>query len=243
MCRAGQQGGPGWARSPEGPSGPGGCEQPRGGAGSLWRQRLLRAGGAAVNNTLSDAEQEPAVSNMSVAMATLLLALSISRLPALLPPFISASSRAGCPTGPPVLPLAPRQGRGCPGNRAHAVPQCPTGTEAHTVLPSPAASLSRGWRTKGAKFSLWHRGLSGQGQVPSCPLQPLPACWTHRGCKEGEVQFTRAGDYKTDGLELGERMASQEPLGVGALPPPTASLILLHISVSSSLLSAFSSSV
>lgn len=57
------------------------------------------------------------------------------------------------------------------------------------------------------------------------------------------MQFTRAGDYKTDGLELGERMASQEPLGVGALPPPTASLILLHISVSSSLLSAFSSSV
>lgn len=57
------------------------------------------------------------------------------------------------------------------------------------------------------------------------------------------MQFTRAGDYKTDGLELGERMASQEPLGVGALPPPTASLILLHISVSSSLLSVFSSSV
>lgn len=184
MCRAGQQGGPDWARSPEGPSGPGGCEQPRGRAGSLSRQRLLRAGGAAVNNTLSDAEQEPAVSNMSVAMVTLLLALSISRLPALLPPF-HISEQPGC-----LSRGTHGRDRAARGTEPVLCPSAPQDRASH----SPAASLSWGWRMKGAKFSLWHRGLSGQGQVPSCPLQPLPACCTHRGCREGEVQFTRAGD-------------------------------------------------
>lgn len=60
---------------------------------------------APVNNTLSDAFQEPAVSNMSVAIVTLLACAQhpragCSRLYA----FISASSQAGCPMGCQVLP-------------------------------------------------------------------------------------------------------------------------------------------
>lgn len=101
-----------------------------------------------------------------------------------------------------------------------------------------------------AKFSLCgiSASLSGAGRHPShhslC-LGPLDC----RALLRVKCSLPVQAIDKTDGLELGERgergerMASQEPLGVGALPPPAASLILLHISVSSSLLSAFSSSV
>lgn len=71
---------------------------------------------APVNNTLSDAVQEPAVSNMSVAMATapacarhLQAAWPCSLLS------ISASSRAGRPAGPPCPPTGPSAGTGAGG--------------------------------------------------------------------------------------------------------------------------------
>lgn len=137
--------------------------------------------------------------------------------------------------------------RGCLRSRAHAMPQCHTGTgaRAHTVPPSPAASLTWSWWMSVAKFSLC--GISASLSRARRHLSHRSLCLGLLDSAGPIIRVKCSSPVqaidKTDGLELGERTASQEPPGAGALPPPAASLILLHISVLSSLLSAFSSSV
>lgn len=135
---------------------------------------------APVNNTLSDAVQEPAVSNMSVAMVMapacaqhLQAAWSCSLL------FISASSRAGCPMGPPCPLTGPNAGTGLAG-----LP------EERSACSAPVPHRDGGWGSRcppvscsfpymglvderSQVLSLWRLSLSAQGQAPSFPSQPL----------------------------------------------------------------------
>lgn len=137
---------------------------------------------APVNNTLSDAVQEPAVSNMSVAIVTAACLCSASPSWLFRAPSFS-SQRAAGPAGPwdtRVPPASPGAGTGAAGAAAPYVPHpCATWgpgrppwgrVGAPTVPPSPVASLPWGWRTRAARFIV--RGVSAARSGSNRHLPP-----------------------------------------------------------------------
>lgn len=167
---------------------------------------------APVNNTLSDAFQEPAVSNMSVAMETAACLCSASHICVVRAPSFSYQQAA-----PMAVPwgAAAARGAGPP-----ASPATGAGPSRAPAIPHEAGGQGRPWWGRGCCLAPCCRLLSPV--PPHLLLLPIhrageqtrPSLFMWR-CSRSEQVQSPSSHIAASSLVLGPRRFSREPLNEG----------------------------